>query len=129
MVFTNFTSEFKKDVSIEVPNRQTNNGNKLITIGASAGIVTSQVCGKNDFPELVNRDYLCKGKELNEEYTYSVDDKLVIGLLHEGKKCDTYDIDYINNNQITGPMCEARNSMPLDKLNFGMGDIFIRLAN
>ena len=92
-------------------------------------IVIDNPCGKIDFPELVNRDYLCKGNELNEEYTYSVDDKLVIGLLHEGKKCDTYDIDYINNNQITGPMCEARNSMPLDKLNFGMGDIFIRLAN
>jgi len=26
-------------------------------------------------------------------------------------------------------MCEARNSMPLEELNFGMGDIFIRLAN
>ena len=45
------------------------------------------------------------------------------------KKCDAYDIDYVNNNQITGPMCEARNSMPLEELNFGMGDIFIRLAN
>jgi hypothetical protein len=26
-------------------------------------------------------------------------------------------------------MCDARNSMPLEELNFGMGDIFIRLAN
>ena len=38
-------------------------------------------------------------------------------------------LDYIKNDQITGPMCEARNSMPLEELNFGMGDIFIRLAN
>ena len=92
-------------------------------------IVIDNPCNKNDFPELVNRDYFCKGNKLNNEYTYSVDDKLVIGLLHNAKKCDAYDIDYIRNDQITGPMCEARNSMPLEELNFGMGDIFIRLAN
>ena len=73
--------------------------------------------------------YFCNCTELNKEYTYSVDNKLVIGLLHNAKKCDVYDIDYINNHQITGPMCEARNSMPIEELNFGMGDIFIRLAN
>ena len=92
-------------------------------------IVIDNPCNKNDFPELVNRDYFCEGNELNKEYTYSVDNKLVIGLLHNAKKCDAYDIDYIKNDQITGPMCEARNSMPLEELNFGMGDIFIRLAN
>ena len=92
-------------------------------------IVIDNPCTKNDFPELVNRDYFCNGTELNKEYTYSVDNKLVIGLLHNAKKCDVYDIDYINNHQITGPMCEARNSMPIEELNFGMGDIFIRLAN
>ena len=92
-------------------------------------IVIDNPCKKNDFPELVNRDYICSGNELNKEHTYSVNDKLVIGLLHNAKKCDAYDIDYINNDQITGPMCEVRNSMPLEKLNFGMGDIFIRLAN
>ncbi len=92
-------------------------------------IVIDNPCNKKNFPELVNRDYFCEGGELNKEFTYSVDNKLVIGLMHNGKKCDAYDIDYINNNQITGPMCEVRNSMPLEELNFGMGDIFIRLAN
>ena len=92
-------------------------------------IVIDNPCNKNDFPELVNRDYFCKGNELNKEYTFSVDNKLVIGLLHNAQKCDRYDIDYVQNNQITGPMCEARNSMPLGELNSGMGDIFIRLAN
>ncbi len=92
-------------------------------------IVIDNPCNKNDFPELVNRDYFCKGNELNKEYTFSVDNKLVIGLLHNAQKCDAYDIDYVQNNQITGPMCEARNSMPLGELNSGMGDIFIRLAN
>ena len=92
-------------------------------------IVIDNPCNKKDFPELVNRNYFCEGNELNKEFTYSVDNKLVIGLMHNGKKCDAYDIDYVNNNQITGPMCEVRNSMPLEELNFGMGDIFIRLAN
>ena len=92
-------------------------------------IVIDNPCNKNDFPELVNRDYFCEGDELNKEYTYSVDNKLIIGVLHNAKKCDAYDIDYIKNDQITGPMCEVRNSMPLEELNFGMGDIFIRLAN
>ncbi len=92
-------------------------------------IVINNPCNKTDFPELVNRDYICSGDELNKKYTYSVDNKLVIGLLHNARKCDAYDIDYIKNDQITGPMCEARNSMPLEKLNFGMGDIFIRLAD
>ena len=92
-------------------------------------IVIDNPCNKNDFPKLVNRDYFCEGNELNKEYTYSVDNKLVIGVFHNANICNAYDIDYIKNNQITGPMCEARNSMPLEELNFGMGDIFIRLAN
>ena len=92
-------------------------------------IIIDNPCSDKEFPELVNRNYFCKGNEFNKDYTYSVDNKLVIGLLHNAKKCDAYDIDYIKNNQITGPMCEARNSMPLEELNFGMGDIFIRLAN
>ena len=92
-------------------------------------IVIDNTCTNNDFPELVNRNYFCNGTELNKEYTYSVENKLVIGLLHNTKICNAYDIDYIKNDQITGPMCEARNSMPLEELNFGMGDIFIRLAN
>ena len=92
-------------------------------------IVIDNPCNKEDFPKLVNRDYFCDGNVLNKEYTYSIDNKLVIGLLHNGKICDEYDIDYINNHQITGPMCEARNSMPTDELNFGMGDIFVRLAD
>ena len=91
-------------------------------------IVINNPCNKNDFPELVNREYFCDGDKLNEDYTFSVDGKLVIGLMHNGKVCDDYDIDYVDNHQITGPMCEARNSMPLDDLNFGMGDIFIKLA-
>ncbi len=48
--------------------------------------------------------------------------------MHNAKTCNEYDLDYINNHEITGPMCEYRNSMPTEELNFGMGDIFINLA-
>ncbi len=105
---------------------------KLDFEGESKGIyaiVIDNPCKKNDFPELVNRDYFCDNENLNKKYAYSIDDKLIIGLLHNAKVCNDYDLDYINNHQITGPMCEARNSMPIEELNFGMGDIFIRLAN
>jgi len=91
-------------------------------------IVIDNPCGKKNFPDLVNRNYFCDGDSLNSDYTYSVDDKLVIGLMHNAKTCNEYDIDYINNHEITGPMCEYRNSMPTEELNFGMGDIFINLA-
>jgi len=91
-------------------------------------IVINNPCKKNDFPELVTREYFCDGDKLNKDYTFSVDGQLVIGLMHNARVCDDYDIDYVDNHQITGPMCEARNSMPLEDLNFGMGDIFIKLA-
>ena len=91
-------------------------------------IVIDNPCSKNDFPDLVNRNYFCEGDSLHPDYTYSVDGKLVIGLMHNAKTCNEYDIDYINNHEITGPMCEYRNSMPTEELNFGMGDIFINLA-
>ena len=41
-------------------------------------IVIDNPCNKNDFPELVNRNYFCEGSELNQEYTYSIDNKLVM---------------------------------------------------
>ena len=91
-------------------------------------IVIDNPCSKNDFPDLVNRNYFCEGESLHPDYTYSVDGKLVIGLIHNAKTCNEYDLDYINNHEITGPMCEYRNSMPTEELNFGMGDIFINLA-
>ena len=91
-------------------------------------IVIDNPCVNKVFPDLVNREYFCKGNNLNSDYTYSIDGKLVIGIMHNAKVCNKYDLDYINNHEITGPMCEIRNSMPTEELNFGMGDIFINLA-
>jgi len=91
-------------------------------------IIIDNPCSDKEFPELVNRNYFCEGESLHPKHTYSIDNKLVIGLMHNAKICNEYDLDYINNHEITGPMCEYRNSMPTEELNFGMGDIFINLA-
>ena len=34
----------------------------------------------------------------------------------------------IENHQVTGLFCEFRNNKPLENLQSGMGDIFIKLA-
>ena len=34
----------------------------------------------------------------------------------------------VKSHQITGQYCELRNNTPLEKLDAGMGDIFIKLA-
>ena len=113
-----------KYASTKKINLQFNNQNRELY-----AIVIDNPCNKKDFPEFVNKDYFCEGNNLNTKFTYSVDGKLVIGLMHNAAICNKYDIDYIDNHEITGPMCEIRNSMQIEELNFGMGDIFIKLAN
>ncbi len=51
-----------------------------------------------------------------------------IGLLHDGRNCNKDDIDYVKSHQVTGRYCELRNNTPLENLDAGMGDIFIKLA-
>ena len=34
----------------------------------------------------------------------------------------------IKNNEITGKFCAFKNDIPLDEMNIGMGDIFIKMA-
>ena len=45
-------------------------------------------CDKQDFPNRVNKDYFCDGKKINKSEVYSLDDRIVIGLLHNGKSCE-----------------------------------------
>ena len=52
----------------------------------------------------------------------------VIGLLHNGKSCRKDEIDFVKSHQITGRFCEFRNNTPIENLEAGMGDIFIKLA-
>ena len=85
-------------------------------------------CGKKDFPIQVNRNYFCSGNDLDKSQVSVLDNKLVIGYLHESRPCLSTDLDYINTHQVTGKFCEFRNNTPLDQLKSGMGDIFIKLA-
>ena len=85
-------------------------------------------CNKKDFPSRVNKDYFCNGKKINNDQVYNLNGRIVIGLLHKGRKCKKDDIDSIKNHQVTGRFCELRNNTPLENLEAGMGDIFIKLA-
>ena len=85
-------------------------------------------CGKTDFPERVNKKYFCNGNDLDTKQVSVVDGKLVIGLLHKAKTCTQYNVNAIDRHQVTGRYCTLRNNTPLDQLQSGMGDIFIKLA-
>ena len=85
-------------------------------------------CDKQDFPNRVNKDYFCDGKKINKSEVYSLDDRIVIGLLHNGKSCEKDEIDFVKSHQVTGRYCNLRNNTPLENLDAGMGDIFIKLA-
>jgi len=92
-------------------------------------IVIKNPCNKKDFPQEVNKKYLCQDNNLDEDQVITYNNYLVIGLLQDVKKCDNIDIKSIDNNDITGKECKKRNNLPLDKLYSGMGDIFIKLAS
>ena len=85
-------------------------------------------CNKDDFPNRVNKDYFCNGDKINTKQVFSLDNRIVIGLLHNAKSCKKEDIDFVKSHPITGRYCELRNNTPLDNLQTGMGDIFIKLA-
>ena len=85
-------------------------------------------CNKKDFPNRVNKDYFCDGKKINDKQVYNLNDRIVIGLLHDGRSCNKDEIDYVKSHQVTGRYCELRNNTPLENLDAGMGDIFIKLA-
>ena len=85
-------------------------------------------CNKKDFPNRVNKDYFCNGEKINDKQVYKIDDRIVIGLFHNGKICKKDEIDLVKSHHITGRYCELRNNTPLEKLEAGMGDIFIKLA-
>ena len=91
-------------------------------------ITIKSPCQKRDFPRYVNRDYFCDGENLAEDQVVVLNDRLVIGLYHEGKLCDQATIDIVDRDEVTGRFCEFRNNTPLDQLQGGMGDIFIKLA-
>ena len=42
--------------------------------------------------------------------------------------CNEQNINYIAKNEVTGEYCDIRNNKPVESLQSGMGDIFIKLA-
>ena len=91
-------------------------------------ITIKNPCNKGDFPNRVNKEYFCDGKKINSDQVFNLNNRIVIGLLHNGRTCKNDDIDLVKNHQITGQYCELRNNTPLEELDAGMGDIFIKLA-
>ena len=85
-------------------------------------------CSKKDFPREVNKDYFCKGNKLDNNQVFVLDERLVIGLFHNATKCNSQSIAAIDSHEVTGQYCELRNNAPLEEVQGGMGDIFIRLA-
>tara|TARA_B100000475_G_scaffold100641_1_gene73221 strand:- start:71 stop:760 length:690 start_codon:yes stop_codon:yes gene_type:complete len=85
-------------------------------------------CKKEDFPDRVNKSYFCDGEKINNDQVYSLNGRIVIGLLHKGRSCKKEEIDFVKSHRVTGRFCELRNNTPLENLEKGMGDIFIKLA-
>jgi len=85
-------------------------------------------CGKKDFPREVNRNYFCNGSVLDNNQVVSIDNRLVIGLLHNSSKCNEQSIVAIDKDEYTGAYCQLRNNAPLEEVQGGMGDIFIKMA-
>ena len=85
-------------------------------------------CGKKDFPREVNRNYFCNGGVLDNNQVVSIDNRLVIGLLHNSSKCNEQSIAAIDKDEYTGAYCQLRNNAPLKQVQGGMGDIFIKMA-
>ena len=92
-------------------------------------ITIDNPCEKKYFPKEVNRKYFCSGSKINTDSVKEIDGRLVIGYLHNATTCSLDKILQIDNDRITGKLCSIRNNIPIDKLDFGMGDIFIKLAN
>ena len=65
---------------------------------------------------------------MNEKQVYILDQKMVIGYLHNPTSCNSSDLSAINNHPVVGEQCKIRNSTNEDELISGMGDIFIKLS-
>ncbi len=73
---------------------------------------------KDKIPNEVT-SFTCSGKK-TQNGVHSPSGRLIVGILHDTKICDERDIIYGS--------CEQRNNMPIEKLRYGMGDIFVKLA-
>ncbi len=91
-------------------------------------LVIDNPCVKNTFPKEVLRNDFCEGEQINGDRVYSFNNMIVVGLLHDGFQCTLEQVAWIGLHRITGGQCSLRNTTPMDKLEAGMGDIFLKLA-
>ena len=49
-------------------------------------------------------------------------------ILHNSSKCNEQSIAAIDKDEYTGAYCQLRNNAPLEQVQGGMGDIFIKMA-
>ena len=91
-------------------------------------LVIDDPCNK-ELPKEISKNNFCKGNTLDSSKVYKHKGKLVIGVLHNAKECSDDDKNKIDDHEITGKKCRERNNTKLEDLNYGMGDIFIKLAN
>ena len=89
-------------------------------------VITIEI-DRNDFFRFKVTSFNCNNnKTVNGVHAPS--GRLIVGILHDAKICNTNEKKLIKNNNLTGERCNQRNSMPVEQLNYGMGDIFIKLA-
>lgn len=81
---------------------------------------------QNKIPKQVT-SFKCYNNKTKNAF-HSPSGRIVIGILHNSKECTNNDLIYIKNNNNTGESCRKRNSMNVNELKYGMGDIFIKLS-
>ena len=113
-----------KYVTVEQLEVKFSDAQKLIDV-----LTIKNPCEKNNFPVEVDRDSFCTGSFLNKKRVADINGRLIVGMLFEGQVCSSDDFGKINQGAITGGLCPLRNNTPIDEVQGGMGDIFIKLAN
>ena len=91
--------------------------------------VIENPCAKPDFPPEISRAAFCDGQNINEANVHAIDNDIVIGVLHDSFECSLEQVAWIGLHRVTGGQCLPRNQTPVDQLQGGMGDIFVRLAD
>ncbi len=81
---------------------------------------------KKKIPDEVS-SFVCKNKK-TQNGIFSPSGRLIINILHEGKPYQASSQDMKTHFDTLLQNCKERNSMKPDELQYGMGDIFVKLS-
>ena len=81
---------------------------------------------KKKIPDEVS-SFVCKNKK-TQNGIFSLSGRLIINILHEGKPYQASSQDMKKHFDTLLQNCKERNSMKPDELQYGMGDIFVKLS-